>query len=200
GGKEKEKAKRRPVASRIEAMMSAAATEEDALGLASASGSGKKTSGAGGKKGVGGKDESNDENTAPAAKGATSVGTPVQKNVAKARLGSVSASGRSGSVGPTSSTKKGLAGVMEKTGVYGYRPPGMSNKMKIPRLHANLKPPPPPKPPVPKEKLRKKKGQEDYSDEDKPWYETKHPEEWDSDDREKFAKVQKRREKGWDSP
>ncbi|KAM0748406.1 hypothetical protein T439DRAFT_382245 [Meredithblackwellia eburnea MCA 4105] len=104
---------------------------------------------------------------------------------------------REGSAAPSNPVKRGLAGVMEKQKIWGHKRPGLSNKQRIPRLHTNLKPPPPPKPAIPKQKERKKKGEEDYSDEEKPWYETKHPEEWDSDDREEFAKVQRRKERGW---
>lgn len=38
---------------------------------------------------------------------------------------------------------------------------------KIPRLHVNMKPAPPPKKALPKEKVKKKKGDESYSDEEK---------------------------------
>lgn len=57
--------------------------------------------------------------------------------------------------------------MMERKHLWGSKAPGMSNKARIPRLHTNLKPPPPPKPALPKEKVRKKKGQEEYSDEEK---------------------------------
>lgn len=62
----------------------------------------------------------------------------------------------------------GLAGVMERKGLWGSHAPGLSNKASIPRLHQNLKSPPPPKPALPKEKAKpRKKGDEDYSDEEK---------------------------------
>lgn len=57
--------------------------------------------------------------------------------------------------------------MMEKKALWGHRAPGLSSRVKVPRLHTNLKPPPPAKPPVPKEKARVKKGHEVYSDEDK---------------------------------
>lgn len=61
----------------------------------------------------------------------------------------------------------GLAGVLQKTGVSGVLTPGLSNRASIPRLHMNLKPPPPARPALPKEKVKKKKGDESYSDEEK---------------------------------
>lgn len=91
----------------------------------------------------------------------------------------------------------GLAAVMEKTGVHGLHAPGLSARHKIPRLHTNLKPAPPAKKALPPVKTRKKE-QEVYSDEERPWYETKDPEEWDSDDREEWRKIVRKREMGLD--
>lgn len=62
---------------------------------------------------------------------------------------------------------RGLAGLLDKKGWHAHRPPGLSSRAKVPRLHVNLKPPPPPKAALPKEKVRKKKGHESYSDEEK---------------------------------
>lgn len=63
---------------------------------------------------------------------------------------------------------RGLAAILEKTGLKGAQAQGLSNKAKLPRLHLNLKPPPPPKPALPKERTKpKKKGDESYSDEEK---------------------------------
>ncbi|KAM0792321.1 hypothetical protein ACM66B_005005 [Microbotryomycetes sp. NB124-2] len=95
-----------------------------------------------------------------------------------------------------SKKKSSLANVLTRTGCYGARPTGLSARVKIPRLHANLKPPPPPKPAMPKEKVKKKKGHESYSDEEKKWYEVKPVEDWDSDDHVKWQRHVRRKEKG----
>lgn len=64
----------------------------------------------------------------------------------------------------------GLAGLIEKKGLWGLHSPGLSSRVKIPRLHTNLKPPPPPKAALPKVVVRKKKGDEEFSDEEKVCY------------------------------
>lgn len=88
---------------------------------------------------------------------------------------------------------------MEKTGIHGLHSPGLSVRHKIPRLHTNLKPAPPPKKALPAVKTNsKKKEQEVYSDEERPWYETKDPEEWDDEDRAEWQKIVRRRELGLD--
>ncbi|KAK4053816.1 hypothetical protein OIV83_001472 [Microbotryomycetes sp. JL201] len=115
--------------------------------------------------------------------------------------------------------KSSLVNVLARTGCYGARPTGLFLRAKIPRLHANLKPPPPPKPAMPKDKVRKKKGHESYSDEEKAslsdwslvslwkqanksesitqkWYEVKPAEEWDSDDHRKWQRHVRRQEMG----
>ena len=108
--------------------------------------------------------------------------------------------------------------MLQKTGLFGYRAPGLSSRQKIPSLHKNLQPPPPPKAALPMEKDRKKK-KEVYSDEElvspsafvlqredltdaslsQPWYETKDPEEWDDEDHYKYQKMLRRKEQGLDS-
>ncbi|KDE06526.1 hypothetical protein MVLG_03175 [Microbotryum lychnidis-dioicae p1A1 Lamole] len=94
---------------------------------------------------------------------------------------------------------RGLAGILTRKGIAGVRHPGLSKAAKVPRLHANLKPPPPPKAAIPKPREKKKKGDESYSDEEKPWWETKHPEEWTDEDFERYRRVTERRERGLDS-
>ncbi|SCZ97443.1 BZ3500_MvSof-1268-A1-R1_Chr4-2g07217 [Microbotryum saponariae] len=94
---------------------------------------------------------------------------------------------------------KGLAGILTRKGIAGVRHPGLSKAAKVPRLHANLKPPPPPKAAIPKPREKKKKGDESYSDEEKPWWKTKHPEEWTDEDFERYRRVTERRERGLDS-
>ncbi|BGP22674.1 hypothetical protein JCM10295v2_001565 [Rhodotorula toruloides] len=91
-----------------------------------------------------------------------------------------------------------LAAIMAKHGLATFRPPGLSNRAKLPPLHTNLKPAPPPKKILKEEKpkKKKKKGDESYSDEEKPWWETKDPEEWDSDDHRRWQKRQRRIERG----
>ncbi|SCV69286.1 BQ2448_2306 [Microbotryum intermedium] len=93
---------------------------------------------------------------------------------------------------------RGLAGILTRKGIAGVRHPGLSKAAKVPRLHINLKPPPPPKSSIPKPK-EKKKGDESYSDEEKPWWKTKHPEEWTDEDFERYRRITERRERGLDS-
>lgn len=105
--------------------------------------------------------------------------------------------------------------MLQKSGIYGNRAPGLSMRSKVPRLHSTLKERPPERDALPKEKPKpRKKGDEDYSDEERvsgtvthpfaklicfaqPWYDTKHPDDWDSDDREEWAKIAKTRGDGF---
>lgn len=100
----------------------------------------------------------------------------------------------------TPRSAKGIGRILHKLSNSGLRAPGLSAKAKIPRLHANLQAAPKARPVVPQAKVRPKKGAKEYdSDEEVPWYEVKPPEEWDSEDGRKYAKVLKRRERGWSS-
>lgn len=56
---------------------------------------------------------------------------------------------------------------MAKKGLATFRAPGLSARQRVPPLHTNLKPPPPPKKALTENKVRKKKGDESYSDEEK---------------------------------
>lgn len=55
--------------------------------------------------------------------------------------------------------------------------------------------------PVAKARPSKKKVEynSDGEEQEKPWYETIPHEEWDSDDHRRYAKVVKRKERGWSS-
>ncbi|GAA5945936.1 hypothetical protein JCM1841_002062, partial [Sporobolomyces salmonicolor] len=91
-----------------------------------------------------------------------------------------------------------LAAILQKRGLATFRAPGLSSRTKIPPLHVNLRPPPPAKKRLAtdKPKTKKKKGDESYSDEDKPWYEKKDPEEWDDDDHARWARRMRRIDRG----
>ncbi|GAA5932991.1 uncharacterized protein JCM15063_002262 [Sporobolomyces koalae] len=120
--------------------------------------------------------------------------TPKPKNVAAL------ARDRERSASPFSKTPKpgSLAAIIAARGIGSYRSPGLSVRAKIPALHTNLKPPPPAKKVIKEVRpvKKKKKGEESYSDEEKPWYEVKDPEEWDSDDCARWSRRQKRIERG----
>ncbi|GAA5877721.1 hypothetical protein JCM1840_003335 [Sporobolomyces johnsonii] len=107
---------------------------------------------------------------------------------------------RDRSTTPFSKTPKpgSLAAIMQKRGLATFRAPGLSSRTKIPPLHVNLKPPPPAKKTLvtDRPKPKKKKGDESYSDEDKPWYERKDPEEWDDDDHARWARRMRRIDRG----
>ncbi|GAA5837675.1 hypothetical protein JCM9279_006832 [Rhodotorula babjevae] len=108
-----------------------------------------------------------------------------------------SASGTPGAQGRT--PKPGsIAAILAKQKLPTARPQGLSIRQKLPRLHTNLKPPPPPKAILKNEapKKKKKKGDESYSDEEKPWFERKDPEEWDDDDHARWQKRCRRVERG----
>ncbi|GAA6047588.1 hypothetical protein JCM3770_001578 [Rhodotorula araucariae] len=110
--------------------------------------------------------------------------------------------GRSDSATPGSLSKPpkpgSLAAIIAKRGLMTSRAPGLSARQKLPRLHANLKPPPPAKKILKddKPKKKKKKGDESYSDEEKPWYERKDPEEWDDADHRRWQRRCSRIERG----
>ncbi|GAA5957674.1 hypothetical protein JCM21900_002000 [Sporobolomyces salmonicolor] len=107
---------------------------------------------------------------------------------------------RERSTTPFSKTPKpgSLAAILQKRGLATFRAPGLSSRTKIPPLHVNLRPPPPAKKTLAtdKPKTKKKKGDESYSDEDKPWYEKKDPEEWDDDDHARWARRMRRIDRG----
>ena len=110
---------------------------------------------------------------------------------------------------------------MAKKGLATFRAPGLSAKQRVPPLHTNLKPPPPAKKALPENKVKKKKGDESYSDEEKvrkaghaagfptccgetdahyrrlqPWYKRKDPEEWDDEDHRRWQKRLRRIDRG----
>ncbi|GJN88664.1 hypothetical protein Rhopal_001630-T1 [Rhodotorula paludigena] len=90
-----------------------------------------------------------------------------------------------------------LASIISRHNLANFRAPGLSFRQKLPSLHTNLKPPPPPKRALPAEKpKKKKKGDESYSDEEKPWWKVKDPEEWDDSDHQRWQKRQRRLERG----
>lgn len=105
-----------------------------------------------------------------------------------------------GSAFATPRPAKGIGRILHKLSNSGLRAPGLSARAKIPPLHANLKAAPKARPVVPQAKVRPKKGAKEYgSDEEAPWWETKPHEEWDSEDGREYAKVLKKRERGWSS-
>ncbi|KAK4058830.1 hypothetical protein OIO90_000276 [Microbotryomycetes sp. JL221] len=134
------------------------------------------------------------ENINPSPVRAGSSKGPASKTVQPRDPGSIGS--REGTPAATGGKRSSLANVLARTGCYGVRQSGLSQRARVPRLHTNLKPPPPPKPALPKEKVRKKKGDESYSDEDKKWYKIKPVEEWDSDDHVKWQRHVRRQEMG----
>ncbi|GAA5826895.1 hypothetical protein JCM5353_004477 [Sporobolomyces roseus] len=122
------------------------------------------------------------------------IPTPKPKNVAALSRE------RDRSASPFSKTPKpgSLAAIIAKRGIGSFHSPGLSSRTKCPPLHMNLKPPPPVKKVIQEKRpvKKKKKGEESYSDEEKPWYEAKDPEDWDSDDHARWKKRQRRIERG----
>ncbi|BGP53844.1 hypothetical protein JCM8202_004511 [Rhodotorula sphaerocarpa] len=188
---------------RIEQMMKAAETDQDASLLLGSS----KVSAASRKNSANAAVESNEDEEEQGPKpmtvggdGKENEGSAVKK--ANARDGSsgtpVPQRARSSSTTPFSKQPRpgSLAAIMAKKGLATFRAPGLSARQRVPPLHTNLKPPPPPKKALPENKVRKKKGDESYSDEEKPWYLRKHPEEWDDEDHRRWQRRQKRIERG----
>ncbi|GAA6019611.1 hypothetical protein JCM11491_002823 [Sporobolomyces phaffii] len=109
------------------------------------------------------------------------------------------ARGRDRSGSPFSKTPKpgSLADIIAKKNIGSYLSPGLSSRSKVPSLHRNLKPPTVQKVITVKRPVKKKKkGEYSCSDEEKPWYEQKDPEEWDSDDQARWNRRQKRIDRG----
>ncbi|GAA5904650.1 uncharacterized protein JCM6883_003855 [Sporobolomyces salmoneus] len=122
------------------------------------------------------------------------VPTPKPKAV------SALARGRDRFASPFSKTPRPgtLADIIAKKGIGSHHSPGLSARAKVPSLHPNLKRPPPTRKVITEKRpvKKKKKGEYSCSDEEKPWYEAKDPEEWDSDDCARWRRRQQRIDKG----
>ncbi|GAA5978217.1 hypothetical protein JCM10908_004276 [Rhodotorula pacifica] len=189
---------------KIEQMMKAAAGEDEHSLLLPASRSSSTNVGENKGKAAASDDEAEEEDEMPASspdgESKENEGSAITK--AGKRDGESSTSGparaRSASMTPFSKAPRpgSLAAIMAKKGLATFRAPGLSARQRVPPLHTNLKPPPPAKKALPEKKVKKKKGDESYSDEEKPWYKRKDPEEWDDEDHRRWQKRLRRIDRG----